>query len=189
MFDWPQAPLLERLQRRSDLSSNGGGCWKWLGTLNENGYGKISISNNGNVRRFFVHRAAFALFHPSWDGSGCVLHRCDVRCCWNPDHLFLGTIADNVADMVAKGRARNGDVRGERNPSARITWEIVRSIRRDFISGDARKVIAERYRMRQRNVDQIIRGDLWKEESWVGIRLPRGGNRDRQNIDSRRLDL
>lgn len=58
-----------------------------------------------------------------------VLHKCDVRKCVNPEHLFIGTAADNAQDMYAKGRENN--VRGERHPRAVLTEEDVRSIRAD----------------------------------------------------------
>jgi hypothetical protein len=81
------------------------GCWLWLRALNVDGYGSISVgrtsTKNGNER---AHRFAWKTLKGQIPAGLNVLHRCDVRCCVNPDHLFLGTGQDNHNDMVAKGR-------------------------------------------------------------------------------------
>jgi len=77
------------------------GCWLWMGSCGNSGYGKLSI---GHSQRISAHRASYALFNGPIEDNACVLHKCDVRTCVNPDHLFLGTKADNTQDMVRKGR-------------------------------------------------------------------------------------
>lgn len=91
-----------------------GGCWLWTGPMKESGYGRIW---NGS-KNILAHRFSYALHVgpiPAGDGyhGACVLHRCDVPACVNPAHLRLGTHADNMADMKAKGRARWGDGQGQ----------------------------------------------------------------------------
>ena len=75
------------------------GCWLWLGALSKNGYGKATVNGESH----YAHRLSFA-FHVGAPVNSLVLHRCDVRCCVNPIHLWLGTHADNMRDSVLKGR-------------------------------------------------------------------------------------
>ena len=77
------------------------GCWVWLGGRNLKGYGHIEYHG----RRYLVHRLFYAL-NKGEPGDLIVRHSCDNPSCVNPDHLSLGTHADNIADMVSKGRHR-----------------------------------------------------------------------------------
>lgn len=126
-------------------------CWLWTASKSHNGYGVIWIKDIGNVR---VHRFSWELHvGPIPDGL-CVLHKCDVPACVNPEHLFLGTRKDNAADMVKKGRS----LVGVRNSNAKLTPDIIVLIRAATGSMDQ---IAERFDVCQRTICQIRNRKTW----------------------------
>lgn len=97
-------PLAERFEERVDRSGGPDACHPWTGTLS-GGYGRIGEGGRG-CRILYTHRVAWELANgPIPDGLD-VLHACDNPPCCNVRHLSLGTHADNMADMAAKGRVR-----------------------------------------------------------------------------------
>jgi hypothetical protein len=93
---------LARFWRRVQRSD---GCWLWTGARNPAGYGVIRPKAGRMIR---VHRYSWELHFGAIPFDKEVCHTCDVRNCVRPDHLWLGTHEENVADMVAKGRNRSG---------------------------------------------------------------------------------
>ncbi len=120
----------------------GGGCWEWTGAMGSHNRGSMTILR----RRYMPHRVAWLAIGNSLPPGMKVCHRCDNPRCVRPDHLFLGSQADNMRDMSLKGRGRNGfskDPLHHRPPSRRaLTADQVRLVRSRLASGDRRSLIA-----------------------------------------------
>lgn len=93
-----RVPLHQRLLRRIRYGATD--CWHWLGPLNGLGYGRMTYQGRMQV----VHRLAWLAWNGEIPAGMSVLHKCDNRCCINPDHLWLGTYSDNLKDCWDKGR-------------------------------------------------------------------------------------
>lgn len=93
--------ISERLEY-STIPEPNSGCHLWMGSIAGGGYGRVRIKGHS----YGAHRLAWIETRGAIPEGFDVLHKCDVRSCCNPQHLFLGKDADNIADMVAKGRHR-----------------------------------------------------------------------------------
>lgn len=126
------------------------GCLEWTGNLNKAGYGRISVGNKVQL----AHRASYEATHGPIEDRLLVCHRCDNPRCVEPQHLFLGSNADNMADKVAK--KRHGF--GEKHCAAVLTDEQVREIRAD---GRPQRVLAHEYGVSQSQISFIKRYEEW----------------------------
>lgn len=104
----------------ASIRVDAGGCFLWQGHINKYGYAHLYW--NGRARR--AHRLSFEAFRRPIPPGLCVCHRCDVRACINPAHLFVGTHLDNMRDAVAKGRVPHG----EQRPDTKLTDEQVAAL-------------------------------------------------------------
>jgi hypothetical protein len=115
---------IERFMTKIEMVTESG-CWIWIGHIDSCGYGRFRFKRQSAG---LAHRFAFKMKNPDVDIDGLeVCHKCDLPCCVNPDHLFVGTHKDNMNDRDAKGRVRSGEMSGV----AKITDEQVREIRYD----------------------------------------------------------
>jgi hypothetical protein len=142
-----------------------GECLIFWGKPKSDGYGHLWDTRKKKVR--YVHRIAWELASGPIPNGMLVLHRCDNRPCCNPKHLFLGTHADNVRDMLAKKRGPWG----EKNANARLTAKQVLEI---YHSKERNHILAERYDMRSSTISFIKHGYRW---SHVTGHLPKPRNK------------
>lgn len=131
------------------------GCWEWQSSLSR-GYGQMS---GGPGRPLIaVHRFSYTLHIGPIPPGLSVCHRCDNRRCANPAHLFLGSPAQNSADMVAKTRQE----RGERHHAARFTEAEVVAIIAALSAGASQASLAREYRVSEGAICHIAAGRTWR---------------------------
>jgi hypothetical protein len=142
---------------RFDKSAGPDGCWIWTGSVNKDTRYGVVDSHSGGGRRTTPHRHAYRLTYGD-PGELSVLHKCDVRLCGNPRHLFLGTHRDNWLDSLAKGR-QQVVLPGEANRSAKLTTDEVLAIRRST----ARVAeLVRQYPVSDSSIRSILHGHTWR---------------------------
>lgn len=144
----------------SRITETASGCWIWNGCLNGGGYGLIRIGGRAG-RTEKAHRASYVAFVGRIEGGLHVLHKCDVRRCINPDHLFLGTNAENMVDRDAKGRGVIPRLSGERCPWAKLDASSVKEIRRLLDDGATQSSLSARFGVSQALISMICSGERW----------------------------
>ena len=131
-------------------------CWLWTGRVDHNGYGIIWAFG----RQTNPHRVSYELANGPIPDGLFVCHRCDVRRCVNPAHLFVGTQADNIADMKAKGRGHQGSTQGMSKLIESQVIEI-RRLCRDK-NRPTYKQIGLRYGVSEAEISRIVRRLIWR---------------------------
>lgn len=143
----------ERLLYKRVIAESG--CWEYQGYLT--GKAKTHCGFYSNGKQSYAHIVAYE----TWIGpvgDNCVLHKCDNGVCINPDHLFLGSPADNTADMVSKGR----QAKRESHSQAKLTWEDVKIIRVLPVLGFNQTEIATLFRVDPSHISLIVnRKRVW----------------------------
>lgn len=132
------------------------GCWIWTGAVDNNNYGRFGV--NGKA-----HRISYELYNGKINDGLLVCHKCDVRQCVNPDHLFLGTQYDNMRDMIIKGRKNyNTGKLGSLNNCSVLNEGQVVEIKELIKIGYKNKDIAVKYKVAPNTISNIKIGNTWK---------------------------
>lgn len=127
------------------------GCWLWIGAKNVCGYGIL-----GGIG--LVHRVLFRLYVGPIPKGYNLLHICDVRNCVNPDHLRIGTQAENIRDMQLRGRSKHAT--GIDHGHAKLSEQDVRKIR---IDPRPSRTIAPEYGVDKATILSIKQQKTWKK--------------------------
>lgn len=175
-----KSPAMERFWLHVEKT---GSCWLWTGNRKPNGYGNFTPKPGITVT---THRFVYEFIYGPIPHGMCVCHHCDIKHCVNPDHLFLGTHQDNMADRNAKGRQAHGDrhwththpekrlfgdhnplrrhpervARGERNGHAILTTVCIYLIRN--LQGHlSSSTVAKQFHISSGHVQRI-----WNRQAW-----------------------
>lgn len=132
----------------------GEGCWEWTATRIRSGYGHVRVGR----RLSLAHRVSWEIHFGAIPDGLCVLHHCDNPPCVRPDHLFLGTVADNSADMVVKGR----QCRGEHRPAARLAADDVACARALNRAGASQHSLARAFGISHTSMRRALLGTKWR---------------------------
>jgi hypothetical protein len=130
------------------------GCWLWSGSKCEKGYGRFAINRKPNLS----HRVSWELSFGKIRDGLFVLHRCDNPSCVRPNHLFLGTQKDNMADMHAKKRAPVG----EKHYHAKLRADQVLAIRKMHADGISYDKAAKLFNVHRITIAEVVRRETWK---------------------------
>ena len=162
----------------SKVSWGSSGCWHWMGAHYGSGYGQFFDQG----KKHGSHRFMWSMLNGDIPPGMMVCHRCDNRSCVRPDHLFLGTNAQNLRDMAQKGRS----CRGTKNRGAKLTPESVLKILADHGAGATEETLAIRYGVSTSQVGRIVRRENWKHLAPSQQALDRG-EVERIGVVDRRL--
>ncbi len=129
-------------------------CWEWVGAKDKKGYGKFA--SKGLSPR--AHRAAFEIFVQPIPNGLQVLHKCDNTSCVNPNHLYMGTHADNMRDKKERGHTEYG----ENNYHAILNRGQVEKIKQLYSTGEYKQIdLAKMFSISQPTISAIIIGRVW----------------------------
>ena len=146
----PIKSIEARFWRRVDQSGGPEACWLWLGGVTDSGYARCSRPGGKHV---MGHRLSWELLHGFIPTGLLVLHKCDNPPCVNPSHLFLGTEADNTADMLRKGR--KAPTHGELNGLTKLSQAQVSLIVQRLQAGEYQHVIALDFAVSKSTIQRI----------------------------------
>lgn len=147
---WKKKTLKERFYEKIGLD------WMWNGNLDSHGYGQLKIGG----KTLLAHRVSYQIHNGEIPEGLHVLHDCDIRNCVNPEHLHLGTNADNVRERMERGKSTAH--RGEEHGRAKLTAKQVQDIRARFNNGETQLSLGREYGVNQTHISRIVNKVEWR---------------------------
>ncbi len=149
--------ILKRFNEKVEKSEN---CWIWKGFVNPQGYGTFKL----NDRSITAHRASWIIHNGEIPVKMYICHKCDIKSCVNPDHLYIGTAKDNVRDAIERGQHPKGPNKkkgspGEKNIKAKLNLEKVEFIRKNISMSI--KELSEKFKVSETTILNIRKGKTW----------------------------
>lgn len=147
-------PLEQRFWEKVDRKGDNE-CWEWQAyTCPSTGYGKFGV---GHPKVIGAHRYSYELHHGAIPPGMVIMHSCDNPKCVNPNHLSAGTDADNLRDMVKKGRSSAGEKCG----TAKLSEANVVDIRERYARGEKTAKLVDEFKVSRHQISSICTGRFW----------------------------
>ena len=147
----PRIPLSDKIERNI-IRIPESGCWIWMSSLNKGGYGKTGLGKGSCLS---AHRVSYENKYGEIPKDKFALHTCDIKCCVNPDHIFIGTQKENMQDKVRKNRQAKGESHGRHKLTELQAIEIKSSAKRPMD-------LAKKFNCSITTIRQIKSGLYWK---------------------------
>lgn len=162
----PTRPIIDRFF--SHVLPVSCGCWLWTGAASTAGYGKFGLHTSSSRRIHVIDTHIFSwILHTRLDipKGICVCHKCDIKRCVNPNHLFLGTYSDNMQDCASKGRLSHQRATCEDHGHAKLNWKKVDQIRFEYTTGSvSQSQLAEKFGVGQTAISDILLEKTWNHQ-------------------------
>ena len=150
----------QKILKRKTIDVNG--CWLWTGPVDKDGYGLF-----GAAKFFKAHRASYILFKDEIPLKAFVLHKCDIKGCFNPEHLYIGDAKQNAKDAVQRGQHPTGPnpkkaLPHEKNGNSKLKLGQVVQIRELYGKPYSWAGLAKMFGISKRQIGRIVREESWK---------------------------
>ena len=133
-------------------------CWEWISKKDEDGYGRFWL----HEKMQGAHRISYTLKYGQISKGLWILHKCNNTSCVNPNHLYAGTIKDNVRDSINSGTLFLLRVKGENRPNAKLKESEIRDIRNMLKNGEPQKDVILKYGLDSSHISAIKNRRIWK---------------------------